>query len=63
MVNPLFIFLKVLYWLACLQINHVDAKIMKTTDNLQKLEMKLGQAAVLDYRAVVLPLVKSFLKV
>lgn len=44
-------------------MNHVDAKIMKTMDQLQKLEMKLGQSSVLDYRAVVLPLVKSLLKV
>ena len=36
---------------------------MKATYNLQKMEIKLGQLAVLDYRAVVLPLVKSLLQV
>jgi hypothetical protein len=36
---------------------------MKATDDLQKMEIKLGQLAVLDYRAVVLPLVKSLLQV
>lgn len=46
-----------------LQINLLDAKIMRATDDLEKLEIKLGQLAVLDYTAVTLPLVKSFLQV
>lgn len=36
---------------------------MKATDDLQKMEIKLGKLAVLDYRAVVLPFVKSLLQV
>ncbi|KAG0594892.1 hypothetical protein M758_UG119900 [Ceratodon purpureus] len=44
------------------EVNHLDAKIMKATDDLQKMEMKLGQLAVLDYRAIVLPLVKILLQ-
>ncbi|KAG0571803.1 hypothetical protein KC19_VG044000 [Ceratodon purpureus] len=44
------------------EVNHLDATIMKATDDLQKMEIKLGQLAVLDYRAVVLPLVKSLLQ-
>lgn len=46
-----------------LQVNHLDAKIMRATDDLLKKEIKLGQLAVLNYRAVVLPLVKSLLQV
>lgn len=45
------------------QVNPLEAKIMKATDDLQKLEIKLRQLAVLDYRAVTLPLVKSLLQV
>ncbi|XP_024367798.1 uncharacterized protein [Physcomitrium patens] len=44
------------------KVNHLDAKIMRATDDLLKKEIKLGQLAVLNYRAVVLPLVKSLLQ-
>lgn len=36
---------------------------MRATDDFQRLEVKLRQFAVLDYRAVALPLVKSLLQV
>jgi len=45
------------------QANSLDPKIMKATDDLQKLEVKLKQLAVLDYRAIALPLVKGLLQV
>ncbi|CAM6013297.1 unnamed protein product [Sphagnum balticum] len=44
------------------EVNYIDAKIMKTMNSVQNMEAKVGQFAVLDYRAVVLPLVKSLLK-
>ncbi|KAJ7551918.1 hypothetical protein O6H91_06G034700 [Diphasiastrum complanatum] len=44
------------------EVSQLDAKIMKSMDSLQKLEQKLGLCSVFDYRSVVLPLVKSFLK-
>lgn len=44
------------------EVNKLDARILRAMDSVQKLEHKLGNVSVLDYRAVVLPLVKSFLK-
>jgi hypothetical protein len=44
-------------------VNYIDAKIMKTMNSVQNMEAIVGQFTVLDYRAVVLPLVKSLLKV
>lgn len=45
------------------QANSLHPKIMMATDDFQRLEIKLRQLAVLDYRAVALPLVKSLLQV
>lgn len=45
------------------QANVLDPKIMRATDDFHRLEVKLRQFAVLDYRAVALPLVKSLLQV
>ncbi|KAH6556251.1 hypothetical protein KP509_1Z194000 [Ceratopteris richardii] len=44
------------------EINKLDARILRSMDSVQRLELKLGALSALDYRAVVLPLVKSFLK-
>eukprot|EP00250_Pteridium_aquilinum_P018493 c24116_g2_i1 orf=276-3221(+) len=44
------------------EVNKLDARILRSMDSVQRLELKLGNASVLDYRSVVLPLVKSFLK-
>jgi len=46
-----------------LQLNKIDAKIMRNVNNMQQLEQKLGPASAFDYRSIVLPLVKSFLRV
>lgn len=44
------------------EVNKLDARILRSMDSVQRLELKLGNSSVLDYRSVVLPLVKSFLK-
>lgn len=44
------------------EVNKLDARILRSMDSVQRLELKLGSVSVLDYRAVVIPLVKSFLK-
>ncbi|ONK55473.1 uncharacterized protein A4U43_UnF2660 [Asparagus officinalis] len=44
------------------ELNKIDAKIMKNVNNMQQLELKLGPTSALDYRSIVLPLVKSFLR-
>ncbi len=46
-----------------LQLSPINAKIMKAMNHVHEMEAKVGQFAVLDYRAVVLPFVKSLLKV
>ncbi|XP_026665882.1 uncharacterized protein LOC103721233 isoform X2 [Phoenix dactylifera] len=44
------------------ELNKIDAKIMRSVTGMQQLELKLGPASTFDYRTVVLPLVKSFLR-
>ncbi|XP_042468478.1 uncharacterized protein LOC122051406 isoform X1 [Zingiber officinale] len=44
------------------ELNKIDARIMRNVTGMQQLEAKLGTASALDYRTVVLPLVKSFLR-
>ncbi|KAJ6839604.1 uncharacterized protein M6B38_314385 [Iris pallida] len=44
------------------ELNKIDAKIMRNVTNMQQLELKLGPASAFDYRTIVLPLVKSFLR-
>jgi hypothetical protein len=46
-----------------LQVSKLDAKIMRNVFGMQQLELKLGHLSAFDYRVVVLPLIKSFLKV
>ncbi|XP_057857330.2 uncharacterized protein LOC131066556 isoform X1 [Cryptomeria japonica] len=44
------------------EVSKLDAKIMRNVFGMQQLELKLGHLSSLDYRIVVLPLIKSFLK-
>ncbi|XP_029117313.2 LOW QUALITY PROTEIN: uncharacterized protein [Elaeis guineensis] len=44
------------------ELNKIDARIMRSVTGMQQLELKLGPASMFDYRMVVLPLVKSFLR-
>ncbi|WOL03975.1 hypothetical protein Cni_G12695 [Canna indica] len=45
------------------ELNKIDARIMRNVTVMQQWEAKLGPASALDYRTVVLPIVKSFLRV
>ena len=47
----------------CLQISKVDAKIMRNFSVIRQLEHKLGPVSALDYRMILLPLMRSFLQV
>lgn len=44
------------------EVSKLDAKIMRNVFGMQQLELKLGHLSAFDYRVVVLPLIKSFLK-
>ncbi|XP_009386394.2 uncharacterized protein LOC103973523 isoform X2 [Musa acuminata AAA Group] len=44
------------------ELNKIDARIMRNMTGMQQLEAKLGPALAFDYRTVLLPLVKSFLR-
>ncbi|KAI3977988.1 hypothetical protein MKX01_032365 [Papaver californicum] len=44
------------------QLSKSDARIMRTVVGMQQLELKLGPLSSHDYRAIMLPLVKSFMQ-
>lgn len=44
------------------ELNKIDARIMRNVTGMQQLELKLGPISAFDYRKVILPLVKSFLR-
>lgn len=44
------------------EVSKLDAKIMRNVFGMQQLELKLGYLSSFDYRVVLLPLIKSFLK-
>lgn len=44
------------------EVSKLDAKIMRNVFGMQQLELKLGHLSAFDYRVVLLPLIKSFLK-
>lgn len=44
------------------ELSKIDARIMQNVTGMQQLELKLGPASTFDYRTVILPLVKSFLR-
>ncbi|KAF5201079.1 Ubiquitin carboxyl-terminal hydrolase-related protein [Thalictrum thalictroides] len=45
-----------------LELSKVDARIMRCVNGMQQLELKLGPSSSYDYRAIMLPLVKSFMR-
>ncbi|KAL8547318.1 hypothetical protein ACS0TY_006879 [Phlomoides rotata] len=45
-----------------IEISKIDAKIMRTLVWMQKLEIDLEFASSLDFRSIIIPLVKSFLR-
>eukprot|EP00850_Spirogloea_muscicola_P020246 SM000211S06616 [mRNA] locus=s211:69244:78836:+ [translate_table: standard] len=44
------------------QLNQVDAKLLRLVDSLSKQEALLSETSVYDFRSVVLPLLKKFLR-
>lgn len=44
------------------ELSKTDARIMRNVTGMQQLELKLGPMSAFDYRAIVLCLVKSFLR-
>uniref|UniRef100_A0A1D1YV94 Inactive ubiquitin carboxyl-terminal hydrolase 54 n=1 Tax=Anthurium amnicola TaxID=1678845 RepID=A0A1D1YV94_9ARAE len=45
-----------------LELSKIDARIMRNMAGMQLLENKLGPASCFDYRIVIVPLVKSFMR-
>lgn len=46
-----------------MQLSKIDARIMRNVTGMQQLELKLKPLAAHDYQSILLPLVKSYLRV
>ena len=46
-----------------MQLSKIDARIMRVIAAMQQLEAKLEPASAFDYRAILVPLVKSYMRV
>lgn len=46
-----------------MQLSTMDARIMRNVTGMQQLEIKLEPVSAHDYRSILLPLVKSYLRV
>jgi hypothetical protein len=46
-----------------MQLSKIDARIMRNVTGMQQLELKLEPVSAHDYRSILLPLVKSYLRV
>lgn len=46
-----------------MQLSTIDARIMRNVTGMQQLEIKLEPVSAHDYRSILLPLVKSYLRV
>jgi hypothetical protein len=46
-----------------MQLSKIDARIMRNVSEMQQLELKLEPVSAHDYRSILLPLVKSYLRV
>ncbi|KAK6920803.1 protein of unknown function DUF627, N-terminal, partial [Dillenia turbinata] len=44
------------------ELSKIDARIMRSVDAMQQMELRLDPVSALDYRLILLPLVKSFLR-
>ncbi|CAL0325394.1 unnamed protein product [Lupinus luteus] len=45
-----------------IELSKLDARIIKNVTDMQQMELKLGPIYAYDYRAILLPLVKSYLR-
>ncbi|KAJ7956324.1 Ubiquitin carboxyl-terminal hydrolase-related protein [Quillaja saponaria] len=48
--------------LLSIEISKIDARIIRNVTGMQQLEVKLEPISALDYRAILMPLVKSYLR-
>lgn len=46
-----------------MQLSKIDARIIRNVAEMQQLELKLEPISTNDYRAILVPLVKSYLRV
>ncbi|KAF6159898.1 hypothetical protein GIB67_032982 [Kingdonia uniflora] len=44
------------------ELSKIDARIMRSVTGMQQLELKLGPFSAYDFRAIMLPLVKSYIR-
>ncbi|XP_043704226.1 uncharacterized protein LOC122654281 isoform X2 [Telopea speciosissima] len=44
------------------ELSKIDARIMRNVTGMQQLELKLGPFSAFDYRAIMLPIAKSFMR-
>uniref|UniRef100_J3LKB7 USP domain-containing protein n=2 Tax=Oryza brachyantha TaxID=4533 RepID=J3LKB7_ORYBR len=44
------------------ELNKIDARIMRISAVIERLKLKFGPASVLDYQTILLPLLRSFLR-
>ncbi|OIW18374.1 hypothetical protein TanjilG_31514 [Lupinus angustifolius] len=45
-----------------IELSKIDARIIKNVTDMQQMELRLGPISAYDYRAILLPLVKSYLR-
>ncbi|KAI3941239.1 hypothetical protein MKX01_029813 [Papaver californicum] len=45
-----------------IELSKIDARIMRNVTGMQQLELKLGPLSSYDFRTIILPLVKSFMR-
>lgn len=46
-----------------MQLSKIDARIMRNVTGMQQLELTLEPVSAFDYRSIILPLLKSFMRV
>lgn len=51
------------FFLFPMQLSKVDARLMRSVTEMQQMELKLDPVAAHDYRSILLPLVKSYMRV
>lgn len=46
-----------------MQLSKIDARILQNVTGMQQMEVKLEPVSAYDYQSILLPLVKSYLRV
>lgn len=50
-------------FLSSLQLSKIDARIMRVIAGMHQLEVKLDRVSAYDYRSILVPLLKSYMRV